>query len=307
MSLQDFARDFHFLRPVWLLALPVAWALVAWLARRRARAGDWSHLIDADLLPGLLLDGAGSARTPWRCLLAAWTVAVLALAGPSWTREAGQAFQAAPAWMMVLDLSPSMATTDLAPSRVARARYAIADLLDGARDAKVGLVIFGEEAFTVAPLTDDVSTIRALIGPLAPDIMPSAGDQMTEALGRAGTLLAQTPGRGRQIIVLSDGSADIPAAVQSAASLRAQGITVNVVGIGSAAAGLQQVAASGGGRYVDLAQLPALMESLHAQAGGANAASTVAGVTLSRWLDGGAWLMPLLLVLAALMARRGYV
>jgi Ca-activated chloride channel family protein len=83
---------------------------VAWSTRRRARAGDWSQLIDADLLPGLLLDGASAAaRTPWRWLLAAWTVAVIALAGPSWTREAGHAYKAAPAWMMVLDLSPSMA------------------------------------------------------------------------------------------------------------------------------------------------------------------------------------------------------
>ena len=301
-------HDFHFLRPLWLLALPVAWALVAWSTRRRARAGDWSHLIDADLLPGLLLEGAQAAtRTPWRWLLAAWTVAVIALAGPSWTREAGQAFKAAPSWMMVLDLSPSMASADVAPSRVARARYAIDDLLDGARDARVGLVVFGAEAFTVSPLTEDAATIRSLLGPVSPDIMPSAGDQMAGGIDRAGALLAQAPGSGRQMIVLSDGSADTADAVKSAAGLRAQGITVNVVGIGKdAAAGLQQVAASGGGRYVELAQLPTLLESLHAQAAGA-ATATAAGVQLSRWLDGGAWLMPLLLLLAAFMARRGCV
>lgn len=302
-------QDFHFLRPLWLLALPVAWALVAWSTRRRARAGDWSHLIDADLLPGLLLGGpGGTTRTPWRWLLCAWTAAVIALAGPSWTREAGHAFKAAPSWMMVLDLSPSMASADVAPSRVARARYAIDDLLDGARDARVGLVIFGEEAFTVSPLTDDVATLRSLMGPLTPDILPSAGDQMAGAIDRAGALLAQAPGQGRQMIVLSDGSADIAESVRSAANLRAQGITVNVVGVGKdGAASLQQVAASGGGRYVDLAQLPALLDSLHAHGGAGEAATTAAGVQLNRWLDGGAWLMPLLLLLAAFMARRGYV
>ena len=316
-NLADLIRHFHFLRPWWLLALPVAWALVAWSTRRRARAGDWSQLIDADLLPGLLLEGASAAaRTPWRWLLAAWTVAVIALAGPSWTREAGHAYKAAPAWMMVLDLSPSMASADVAPSRVARARYAIDDLLDGARDARVGLVIFSDEAFTVSPLTDDVATLRSLLGPLAPDIMPSTGDQMAGAIDRAGALLVQAPGRGRQMVVLSDGSLDNADAVRNAASLRGQGVTVNVVGIGgdaNARASLQQVAASGGGRYVDLAQLPTLLEDLHAQAGGAgasgasNSTSATAGVELSRWLDGGAWLMPLLLVLAAFMARRGYV
>jgi Ca-activated chloride channel family protein len=164
----------------------------------------------------------------------------------------------------------------------------------------------------VSPLTDDVATLRSLLGPLAPDIMPSAGDRMAGAIDRAGALLVQAPGRGRHMIVLSDGSADSAEALRSAASLRGQGVTVNVVGVGADAtvrASLQQVAASGGGRYVDLAQLPALLDDLHAQAGGAESsnATAAAGVELSRWLDGGAWLMPLLLLLAACMARRGYV
>lgn len=38
-------QAFHFLRPAWLLALPVLWGLIVWLARRRGRDGDWARLI----------------------------------------------------------------------------------------------------------------------------------------------------------------------------------------------------------------------------------------------------------------------
>ncbi|WP_312632366.1 vWA domain-containing protein, partial [Mammaliicoccus sciuri] len=87
--------------------------------------------------------------------------------------------------VVVLDLSPSMAAADLQPDRVTRARYAIDDLLGAARDARVGLVAFSDEPYTVSPLTDDVATVRALSQPLAPGIMPSAGDQLAPALRQA--------------------------------------------------------------------------------------------------------------------------
>jgi Ca-activated chloride channel family protein len=363
-------RAFHFMRPAWLLALPLLWAAVAWLARRRARDGDWSALIDADLLPALRLspsgkgeDGAASAdgaptpgrratgatgttwATPWRWLLLAWTLATLALAGPSWQRDATPAFRAPAAWVLVLDLSPSMAAADLAPNRATRARYAIDDLLAAARDARVGLVVFGDEAYTVAPLTDDVDTVRALLPPLAPDILPAAGDQLAPALARAGQLLAGSGVRRGRVIVLTDGFGDPSAALQAAAALHASGASVDVVGIGTTAGApvpnsdggflsdsagkpqlarlapelLQGLAAAGHGRYVDLAGLPTLTAALQAEplpspsgsdggtGNGIGTQATSAGIEVAHWRDAGAWLLPGLLLVVAALARRGWL
>jgi Ca-activated chloride channel family protein len=331
----DLIHQLHFLRPYWLLALPVAWAWVVWLARRRNRNGNWAGLIDPELLPGLRLaaDSGVHARSPWPWLALAWTLALLALAGPAWQHDSTAAWRAPAAWVLALDLSPSMTATDLAPNRVTRARYAIDDLLSAAHDARVGLVAFGDEAFTVTPLTEDVATVRAMLPALAPDIMPTPGDNLAPALVQAGKLLRQAGQKNGQIVLLSDGFADPAAAFTAAQRLHREGATVNVVGIGSAAGApltkpggglaldaqgrpqlvrldtdrLRQLAASGGGRYVDLADLPSLIADLQAKSGRASGATGVAGIKVEHWRDAGIWLLPLLLLLAAFLGRRGWL
>lgn len=310
-------QDVHFLRPAWLLALPLLWGLSFWLARRRGRDGNWAPLIDPELLPALRLDGGGQpGRSPWPWLALAWTLAALALAGPSWQRAPSPAYRGNAAWVLVLDLSPSMTATDLPPNRVTRARYALDDLLNAAHDARVGLVVFGDEAYTVTPLTDDVATVRALLPPLAPDIMPTAGDNMAPALERAGSLLEHGGGQSGQVVVLTDGFADPAAAFGAAGKLRSRGVAVSVVGIGAPGVSnpghldvdrLRQLAASGGGRYVDLAGLPGLIGDLQARADHAGMARVKQDIRVAHWLDGGIWLLPFLLLLAAVLARRGWL
>ena len=91
------------------------------------------------------LDGVGKRTlTPWPILAFAWTLTLFALAGPSWQQTSSAAYRGNAEWVLVLDLSPSMAAADLAPDRVTRARYALNDLLDAARDAKVALVVFSD-------------------------------------------------------------------------------------------------------------------------------------------------------------------
>lgn len=325
---------FHFLHPYWLLALPPLVGLAVWLARRRGRDGAWPRLIDGELLSLLRLSEGGAGRSPWLLIGLAWALAVLALAGPTWQRQITPAYRAPAAWIVALQLSPSMNATDVAPSRVARARYAIDDLLSAAHDARVGLVAFAGDAYTVAPLTSDVSTVRNLAQPLAPSLMPESGDRLAPALDQAAQLLGASPGRDRQVIVFADGFSDPARALVAARKLRHQGVAVNVVGVGTTSGApdpdgnggfvrnaqgqvvltrldtglLGQLAAAGGGRYVPLSGLPALIAELH-EAGSRKMSSGVQApdVRLASWLNDGVWLLPPLLLLAALVARRGWI
>lgn len=338
-SMPAFLQPFHFLRPMWLLALPVLWVLVVWLARQRNQHGNISPFIDAELLPALRLDaadanGSGTANLrPWPWLGLAWTLAVLALAGPSWQQDKTAAYRAPAAWVVVLDLSPSMAAADLAPSRVARARYLIDDILGAARDARVGMIAFSDEPYTVAPLTQDVATVRSLMPVLAPDLMPSAGDHLAPALEQAQKLLSASGSRDKRIVLLSDGFDDPAAALRSAAALKQQGITVSVVGVGTAGGAplrsadgsfaqdgqgqtqmarlnpelLQQLASAGGGRYVDSAQPAALLADLQSATPRPGEAVAEQGQSVTHWRDAGAYLLPLVLLLTALLARRRWL
>ena len=140
---------------------------------RQQRDGGWARVIDLDLLPALRLPGH-RGRSAWWLLTTVWTVAVVALAGMTWERDQDVGYHAPNDWILVMDLSPSMAATDVPPDRATRARYIISDFLNAAEDTRVALVVFAGEAHTVAPLTTDVETVRALLPPLAPGIMPES-------------------------------------------------------------------------------------------------------------------------------------
>jgi Ca-activated chloride channel family protein len=339
-SLAQFFADlnqFHFIRPLWLLMLPLLWGIVYWQRRRSQRQGNWASLIDPELLPSLLLDGTegktARAASPWPWLLAVWTLVTLALAGPAWQHAETPAYSRQAAWVVLLDLSPAMSVGDLAPSRYMRARYAIDDLLTQAHDTHVGLIAYSDEAYTVTPLTEDVATIRTLLPSLSPDMMPTNGNTLAPALDQAGKLLQQASMKNKHVIVLTSGFSDPATALPAAGRLKALGVSVDVVGVGTAggaplptagggfakdSAGhaaltrldteqLQQLASAGGGQYTDLAHLPTLIDSLQNNANASGDAVAKDKLQVGHWLDGGVWLLPLILLLAALLARRGWL
>jgi Ca-activated chloride channel homolog len=325
---------FHFIHPSWLLALPPLLSLAAWCARGVRGDGAWAKVIGPELLPLLRLEGTRSTQSPWILWALLWTLAVLALASPSWQRRATNAFEAPSAWVVVLDLSPTMALADVTPDRVTRARYAISDLLAAAHDAHVGLIVFSGEAHTVAPLTSDVATVKTLLQPLAPRLMPESGDNVAPALKEASRLLNSAHFAHGQIVVLTDGFADPAQAMLVAEHLRESGSVVNVIGVGTAegapvpdetgkfqrdsqghmmmarlrADELQRLATAGGGQYLSLHDVPSLVRSL--QDRGELLPRAEAEVPRSNfeiWLNGGFWLLPPLLLLATLIARKGWV
>ena len=329
---------FHFERPWWLIAVPPLLALAAWLARRHASGQGWAALMDPSLLEALRLPepAAASRASPWPWLALAWTLAVLALAGPTWQREPAAANTTPDGWVLVLDLSPSMLAPDAAPNRVSRARYAIEDVLRAAQGARIGLVVFSAEPYTVTPLTDDVATVRSLSGPLSPGLMPSSGDRLGPALVMARQLLERSTTRGGHVVVLTDGYTDPDAANAAAQSLRERSTAVEVLAIGgtSGSAGaqstpatpsdaavtapadgsaavepvnralLRQLARAGGGRAFELNEVPALLSQLETRV--SRSTTALSDVQAQRWRDAGVWLLPPLLLLVSLMARRGW-
>ncbi|HKY90410.1 MAG TPA: VWA domain-containing protein [Nevskiaceae bacterium] len=327
-------HDFHFLRPLWLFAIPVLLLAVWWRARARAAEGAWTQVIDPDLLGALRLDerATASGLSPWPWLGVAWIVATLALAGPTWERESSAAYRGSAAWVIVLDLSSSMTAEDVTPNRSTRARYALDDLLTAARDLRVALVVFSGEPHVVTPLTEDVATVRALLPPLAPGIMPTVGDNLAPALDEAGRLLEASGVKTPRVVVITDGFADPSASFAAVSRLRGRGADVSVVGIGTAAGApyrtpdgfeqdergqprmahfdadpLRELARTGGGTYTGLDGLASFGAALGRDAGGDREASDAPDLQLTQWRDAGAWLLPLLLLLALALSRRGWL
>jgi Ca-activated chloride channel family protein len=224
--------DFHFLRPIWLVGIPVALYLAWRFGRRAVDSTPWRRAIEPNLLAALLEPGATRAGRRVAVLLGVGlTTACLALAGPTWQRLPQPVEQSRDALVIVLDLSLSMLAEDLKPSRIARARNKVIDVLRHRAEGQTALVVFAGDAHTVAPLTDDVHTIENLLSVLSPDMMPVLGSNPGEAIVLARQLFSNAGlSRGR-ILLVTDGVDRIG----EVSSQAAREFPISVIGVGTEA------------------------------------------------------------------------
>lgn len=318
----------HFLRPWWWLALlPMPLALWA-MARSGGGRAALARLADAALLPYLLHDTGTRRRVALGLAAITWLLGVAALAGPSWQRIEMPLYVNGAARVVALSLSDDMLAQDSPPDRMTHARFAVRDLLDAAGDARTALVAYAGAAFTVAPLTRDKHTVLNLLRVLRPDVMPVPGNDAAAGIAQSAKLLRDAHVRGGEIILVTD-TADV-AAVRAARTAHAQGIRVDVLGVGTTKgapvpkagggfasgpdgtllarrddAALRAVAKAGGGSYAvlpdDGGQTPMFAAPV------ATAGQAGHGEHAQVWRDGGVWLLPVLVVLAALAFRRGWL
>ena len=228
----------HFSQPAWLLGLLVPLLLLGLPASRRA-AGDLSRLAryaDPHLLPHLIRTTPAPERARRRLGLwsVLWGLGILALAGPRWDFTDVRVERPGDSLVVLFDLSGSMRATDAKPSRLARARQEVEDMLAQSPGLRVGLIAFASVPHVVAPITEDHETVRHLLPSLSPDLVRWQGSRVSAALDRAERLLSgQAPGTRHALLLLSDGDYGEEGLEARAAALQAKGITLHVLGIGS--------------------------------------------------------------------------
>lgn len=320
-------EEFHFLRPFWLLALiPAVWLLYLLWCKQTA-GSVWHTVFDAHLLSRLWLESPGkSTRLPVALLAVGWILAIVLLAGPVWERHPEPFWQAQLSRILILDLSSSMDARDLTPSRVERARFKIRDILDRSREGRTGLVVFAGEAHVVTPLTEDIETVKNLVAALHTDIMPATGNFAAPALQLAGELLDLKGILSGELLLITDGIDDPSATLELTRRLREEGHRLSILGVGTDFGGaimkdgvaevtrfhaepLQQLAHAGGGAFsrltTDDSDLKRLLPEIHASDAFDPLESSMGGV--KRWVEYGVWLMPLIVLLAAIAFRRGWL
>lgn len=196
---------FHFLRPQWLVFLPVVIGLW-WIIRPKKKAvqslteGIAPHLAQA------LLIGANEGRRfyPIDTLALALTLLTVAVAGPTWSRMPNPLLAQTAPLVVALKVTPSMEETDIQPSRLQRASFKIQDLVKQRSGAQTALFAYAGSAHRVVPLTQDPNIVSSFLQGLSADTMPIEGDRADLALELAATELTRTETPGAILFVLDD-------------------------------------------------------------------------------------------------------
>lgn len=328
--------EFHFIRPLWLLGLPVGIWLIWKLVRRSGALGRWHELVDDALKPYVLTAPDLSLKEHnWLtgAAIIAWVLATVALAGPTWERLPVPAYRSSEALVVALDLSRSMDAGDLQPTRLARAKLKLLSLLERRASGQTGLIVFSAHAFTVSPLTADTETITALVSSLTSDIMPSRGSYPEAGVNRAIQIMRQTGINQGEVLLMTD-SAVSPGMEALAQELREDGFILHVMAIGTAEGGpiaqprggfltdnigqvvvsqvdlvrLERLADLGGGRFSSLAPDDRDLDYLFPNSNLPNAGTTESmDFQTDVWRDQGPWLSLLLVPLVALAFKRGWI
>ncbi len=180
-------------------------------------------------------------RSRLRLILAgvAWLLLVLAAARPQLIGESVHLPVSGRSLMLAVDISGSMQSEDMQIrgrqlSRLTAVKVVAGDFIDQREGDRVGLILFGDEAYLQAPLTFDRDTVRTLLDEAQIGL---AGKQTAigDAIGLAIKRLRQEPAENRVLILLTDGAntagnVDPLKAADLAAS---EGVRIYTIGIGS--------------------------------------------------------------------------
>lgn len=231
--------QFHFAYPsllFLLLVIPIMWMLFLLFYRGHTPYHQLEKFIDSHLLPYLLVNTSLKKKSPWKGLFfwsLAWVCLTLALAAPRWSFREMETFSKDQSLVILLDLSESMNAIDVKPSRLARAKQKIEDLINLSEGVKIGLVVFAADPHMITPVTEDKETIRHLLPSLETSLMHVQGSKLAPALNMASTMLETQPGMNKAFLIISDGGFEDASAIATAKKLADKGLIIHTMGIGT--------------------------------------------------------------------------
>ena len=223
-----------------LAALPLPLAVWYWLPRARpSTTGALRVPFYAALTRGHTADRARSRRWPLLLALLAWPLLVLAAARPQWVGEPIPLPLAGRDLMLAVDISGSMSEEDMVignqvVDRLTAVKAVAGDFIDRREGDRIGLILFGQQAYMQTPLTFDRATARTLLFESAVGL---AGRETAigDAIGLAVKRLRDAPASERVLVLLTDGAntAGTIAPMKAAELARDAGIRVHTIGVGA--------------------------------------------------------------------------
>lgn len=328
--------SFHFLRPWWFLAIiPAVILFIIALREIQSSYNSWAKHCDPHLLPHLIIGNDSAKKNVFPSfILSLWLIAIVALAGPTWSFYAQPVYQKNIARVIALDVSQSMNADDISPSRLQRAKYKVLDMLKDIKEGQTGMIVFSSEPFIVSPLTADSNTIASQVPVLDSTIVPVQGSDISKALTKSADLLNQAGFTQGQIVLVTD-STPSTEDINTSRKLAHEGYETSVLAVGTEQGGpvtdgngsfvtdnsgnavlakldgaeLEKLAIAGTGSYVPFSDNDSDLKQILSTSNLSELKNEPSKEieTKTLWKDEGYWFIWVLLILSAFIARRGWL
>jgi Ca-activated chloride channel family protein len=203
--------------------------------------------------------GIGRNKLPWRIgiLWLIWILLVCAAARPQWTGEAVTLPTTGRDLMLAVDISGSMGTEDLQlggqlVNRLTVVKKVVRDFIAARQGDRVGLILFGTNAYVQAPLTFDLPTVNQLLTE-APVGIAGGKTAIGDAIGLAVKRLRQRPAGDKVLVLLTDGANNVGevAPIKAAELAGQESIRIYTIGVGADEMRLPSIFGNFGSRVVN--------------------------------------------------------
>jgi Ca-activated chloride channel family protein len=215
-----------------LLAIP---ALLLWILSARRREARIRRFAEEQFADTLLVGNHRGYRR-WHFLLVFIAVVLLcgAMSGPVLPGGKEKIKTSGIDIVVALDISNSMRANDIQPSRIERAKLALQDLVSTMGSDRLGLVVFAGTAYTNLPLTEDHPAALMVLESVDPSMISMQGTAIGDAIRQSTEAFdMEEKGRGKAIILISDGENHEDDAIAAAKAAAEKGIIVCAIGFGS--------------------------------------------------------------------------
>ncbi|MEC9281782.1 MAG: VWA domain-containing protein [Bdellovibrionota bacterium] len=237
---------FRFMNPEYLYAiavLPVLYIIVRIQVSRRAKKLKQEL---GENLSDFLTSSYSAKRRLWkfRFELFALMFLLIAMARPQMGQGEQKVKSTGIELMLAVDVSKSMLSEDVKPSRLQFLKREMGVLLDRLAGDKVGLVVFAGSSALVSPLTNDYSALKMFIDGLTPESVSSQGTNFTKAIDesvkafeRGGIESDESIRVSRVLLINSDGEDNEEGALKAAEEAKKKGVSIFSLGFGTAKGG----------------------------------------------------------------------
>ena len=170
-------------------------------------------------------------------LMLALGLLIVSWANPQWGSKREKVSQKSIDVFVALDISKSMNSRDIKPSRLERAKRFASKLIEELKGERIGLILFAGNAYLQMPLTNDYAAAGLFVNSANSNMAPAQGTAIVDAIDMAEESFGEENEFHKAMIIITDGENHDEEALARAKEANENGLVIYTIGVGTTKGG----------------------------------------------------------------------